>query len=605
MCGIVGVVGSDESVELIFNALKRLEYRGYDSSGIATINNGKINCEKASGKLGSLEKKMKSNPLSGSCAIGHTRWATHGAATVENAHPHVSENIAIVHNGIVENFQAIKDSFKKKWPIKGDTDSEILLYFIQEVYEEIKDPLKTLQYVLKKIDGNYSVAVLFDTDPNTIYAAKRGSPLVIGKADRGCIAVASDSLAISHITNNVIYLEDGDISVISPGKIKILNRYGESVERPNKVLDVPLDSSEKGDYSHYMLKEIYEQPESVQRTPSYIRDHTYIDRDIDWAKISSITIIACGTSYYAGMVAKYWFEQNSRIPVNVDVASEFRYRSAVLDDSGIAIVISQSGETIDTLSALKMCKESGMETIGIINVDESSIARMVDHKIITQAGPEIGVASTKAFTTQLATLALLSLYAGKECGVLSKIAYQKNYQDLLACHDLLNIITHDMSAVEKVAEKLTNVQHALFVGRGLNYPMALEGALKLKEISYIHAEGYAAGELKHGPIALLDSNMPVIVLCPSDEWFAKTESNIHEILARGASVYVMTDAQGAEEFVAKNHERLHVIVLPNIPEFLGPICYSVPMQLLAYHTAKNRGNDIDQPRNLAKSVTVE
>jgi glucosamine--fructose-6-phosphate aminotransferase (isomerizing) len=605
MCGIVGLVGNDEAVDLLFSALKRLEYRGYDSSGMAILDENGLHCRKASGKLEHLKSNIEEDLFKGSTVIGHTRWATHGPATLENAHPHMSPSMALVHNGIVENFHALRQQLTHPWEFKSSTDSEVLLYTLQEAYDELKDPLKALQHVLRKIEGNYSIALLVKNHPHTIFAAKRGSPLVIGKGEKGALALASDSLALSHITNEVIYLEDGDVAVLSPHSIQLFDEHNQAVKRPHKILDMPLGTTHKGDYAHFMLKEIYEQPEALQKTLSHLRDHTHIDTDLDWNGFSRLTVIACGTSYYAGMVAKYWFEHLARLHVDVEIASEFRYRSPVLDEKALAIVISQSGETIDTLSAVQMCKNAGMKTLAILNVEESSIARLVDYTLITQAGPEIGVASTKAFTTQLGSLALLALYAGKSRGSLSRIAYQKNYQDLLACHDLLSMILHDTQAIESVASKLTHVQHALFVGRGTNYPMAMEGALKLKEISYIHAEGYAAGELKHGPIALLDANMPVIVLAPFDSWFAKTASNIQEILCRGACVYVVTDAHGAQELKEEKNDRLHIIEIVNVPEFLTPLCYSIPMQLLAYHVANNRGNDVDQPRNLAKSVTVE
>ena len=607
MCGIVGVLGSGPVAGSIVDALKRLEYRGYDSAGVATLENGKIERRRAEGKLRNLETKLAAAPLSGSIGIGHTRWATHGKPTETNAHPHASRGLAVVHNGIIENFRALREELVAKgYSFATETDSEIAAFVVEDELGKGKPPAEAVHAALGRLRGAFALVYLFEGEDNLLIGAREGAPLAVGYGD-GEMYLGSDALALAPFTDRVTYLEEGDWVVLTRERADIRDASGKPAQR--RVQRSPAGSllAEKGNYRHFMAKEIHEQPEVVGHTLA-----RYIDMaamrlkpfawPVDPKTLSRISIIGCGTAYIAGLVAKYWIERFARAPVEIDVASEYRYREAPVEKNGLTIVISQSGETADTLASLRYVEENGSKTVGVVNVPDSSIARLTDVAAPTLAGPEIGVASTKAFTCQLAALAALAISLGKARGMIAEAAEQALVGELIATPSLLAEALKLEPAAEKLAHAVARARDVLYLGRGTAYPIALEGALKLKELSYIHAEGYAAGELKHGPIALIDEAMPVIVIAPRDAVFGKTVSNIQEVAAREGRIMLIGDKHAAEEAAVAIE---HFLPMPDMSANFAPIVYAVPVQMLAYHTAVIMGKDADQPRNLAKSVTVE
>lgn len=608
MCGIVGILGTKPVAPLLVDALKRLEYRGYDSAGIATINAGSLDRRRAEGKLVNLERHLDGAPLEGLVGIGHTRWATHGVPSVRNAHPHATSDVSVVHNGIIENFSELRDDLTKKGAqFESETDSEVIAHLISQELKEGANPKTAVQNSLTKLEGAFALAVLFKTNDDLIIAARRGSPIAVGHGE-GEMYIGSDAIALSPFTDQITYLEEGDWAVVTRSSLDIFDESGNSVERTMKRSNASAMMVDKGNYRHFMLKEIYEQPEVISHTLSHYLDFAnnstsdQPELPFDFKDLSRISITACGTAYYAGLIGKYWFERLARLPVDIDVASEFRYREAPLDKDGLSLFISQSGETADTLASLRYCRKNGQKIASIVNVAESTIARESDIIFPTLAGPEIGVASTKAFTCQLSVLASLAVRAGVERGVLDKAAEKEIVAALSAAPRLTSMALGLEDEIEGLARDLSKASHALYLGRGTNFPLAQEGALKLKEISYIHAEGYAAGELKHGPIALVDEEMPVVVIAPHDAVFEKTVSNMQEVAARGGQIILITNAAGAAKAEVETRK---TIVLPDVHPDVAPLIYSIPIQLLAYHTAVFMGTDVDQPRNLAKSVTVE
>ena len=607
MCGIIGVVGKNKVESLLLEGLRRLEYRGYDSSGIATLVNGKIDKRRASGKISNLSNLLKENPLLGSIGIAHTRWATHGAPNENNAHPHANDKVAIVHNGIIENYIELREELiSKGHKFYTETDSEVIVHLISQYIDEGIEAILAVRKSLKKLDGAFALGILLAGKEDILIAARQDSPLAIGYG-KDEMYLGSDALALAPLTDRIVYLENLDMAEISRDGIKIFDEDMNIVTRQETKTLMSGKAVEKGGFKHFMLKEIHEQPTVIGETlKSFIDPHNrnivFPKMDFDFTNIKKLSIIACGTSSYAAMVAKNWFEKYANIPTEVDIASEYRYRSHAYVENEAVIVISQSGETADTLAALNNAKKRNLKTLAIVNVLESSIARMADATVLTLAGPEIGVASTKAFTTQLATLACLTLFASECRKTLPKDIIIKLVEDLIELPALTaEVLTID-SSLNKIAKQLKNVKDVLYVGRGLSFPIALEGALKLKEISYIHAEAYAAGELKHGPIALVDDGVPVVALAPSDDLFSKTASNIEEVAARGAKIILISDKEGIKKL--SNIAAIN-LEMPMCNEFVLPILYSIPVQMLAYHTAVIKGTDVDQPRNLAKSVTVE
>jgi glucosamine--fructose-6-phosphate aminotransferase (isomerizing) len=608
MCGIVGIVGNKPVAERLVDALKRLEYRGYDSAGVATINDGKLDRRRAEGKLFNLETRLAGEPLPGNIGIAHTRWATHGVPNETNAHPHFVEGVAVVHNGIIENFSEIKEELAAEGAIfTTQTDTEVVAQLLAKYRRQGLGRREAMHEMLRHVTGAYALAVIFNDDPSTIMAARSGPPLAIGFGD-GEMFLGSDAIALSPFTNRIAYLHDGDWAVIGKQGAHIFDIDGNPVDRPVQISSASAYMIDKGNHRHFMEKEIYEQPEVISHALSHYVDfanHTVRDtaNEIDFANLRGLAISACGTAYLAGLVGKYWFERYARLPVEIDVASEFRYREMPLAKDQAALFISQSGETADTLASLRYCRDNGLKIGAVVNVKESTIARESNAVFPILAGPEIGVASTKAFTCQLAVLASLALAAGRARGTLTE-ADEKQLVKSLA--EMPRIMSQVLNAVqpqiEALSRDLSKFKDVLYLGRGTSYPLALEGALKLKEISYIHAEGYAAGELKHGPIALIDENMPVIVIAPFDRFFEKTVSNMQEVAARGGKIIFITDEKGA---AASKLPTMATIVLPVVAEIVSPMIYSIPIQLLAYHTAVFMGTDVDQPRNLAKSVTVE
>ncbi|MGN6515981.1 MAG: glutamine--fructose-6-phosphate transaminase (isomerizing) [Rhizomicrobium sp.] len=609
MCGIVGIAGRADAAPLILEALKRLEYRGYDSAGIATLSGGHIERRRAPGKLTNLEGTLAKHPLPGNTGIGHTRWATHGAPTETNAHPHVSARVAIVHNGIIENFKELRDELVRKGhKFESETDSEVCAHLVTDYLDQGKTPEEAAKEAVRRLTGAYGLAMIFRDEEGLVIGARKGSPLAVGYSDREAY-LGSDAFALAPFTNRVAYLEDGDIAVLHGPDVRIYNEAGQAANREIQITSASAGLVDKAGFRHFMAKEIHEQPEVVGHTLAHYIDATgpVVSLREKGAmdalkKASRLMISACGTSYYAASVGKYWFEKFARLGVEVDVASELRYREPVYPKDGVAIFISQSGETADTLAALRDAKAQGQTTIAIVNVKESSIAREADVVLQTFAGPEIGVASTKAFTCQLAVLAVLAIAAGRARGEIDKA------QEMKLCASLLETPRHMVefakqdAKVEALGAELAKARDVLYLGRGVNYPLALEGALKLKEISYIHAEGYAAGEMKHGPIALIDENVPIIVMAPHDAVFEKTISNMQESMARGGKVVLISDARGIS---AAGQQVWATIEVPETDALIAPLVYSLPMQMLAYHTAVAKGTDVDQPRNLAKSVTVE
>lgn len=608
MCGIVGILSKEKSASpLLVEGLKRLEYRGYDSAGIATVVNGKLERRRAEGKLINLAEKLKKEPIGGTTGIGHTRWATHGNAVEKNAHPHITDSVAVVHNGIIENYQELKEELlKSQFRFESDTDTEVIAHLVTFYLRQGMSPQDAVDAALVRLRGAFSVAMIFSGQNDLMIGARFGTPLAIGYG-KGEMFLASDSYALAPLTDKICFLEDGDRVELSRSGANIRTLDGKKVEREIRVTAQSGAMMGKGEYRHYMLKEIHEQPAVIGDTlNTYINPatgHISLPEDIlDIANASRITISACGTAYYAGFVAKYWLEQVARIPVEIDIASEFRYREAPMPKGGAAIFISQSGETLDTLEALRYSKRQGQKIVSLLNTIESTIERESHHVLRTLAGPEIGVASTKAFTTQLTTLACLSIALGCKNGSIS-IEREKQLTNALreVPARVADILGHDKK-IQEIAKAISEARDVLYMGRGTSYPIALEGALKLKEISYIHAEGYAAGEMKHGPIALIDENVPIIVVAPHDALFEKTASNTQEMIARGGKVLLISDKKGIEKL---KDSATWTIEIPEIDPFVAPILYTIPVQLLAYHAAVIKGTDVDQPRNLAKSVTVE
>ncbi|WP_228243144.1 glutamine--fructose-6-phosphate transaminase (isomerizing) [Porphyrobacter sp. GA68] len=607
MCGIIGIVGREPVAARLVEGLRRMEYRGYDSAGVCTIDQGALIRRRAEGKLARLEEELEHNPAPGIIGIAHTRWATHGAPTARNAHPHATEHLALVHNGIIENYKELRAELQEEGrQLESETDSEVVAHLVSREVEQGAAPADAVQAVLPRLRGAFAIAITFRDHPDLLIGARRGSPLVVGFGE-GETFLGSDALALAPLTQRITYLEEGDWVVISRSEAVIFDEQNRQVDRPVTQSGASAAAIEKGNYRHFMQKEIYEQPTVVAQTlGSYIRqaDSTVAlpQFDFDLSTIKRVTIVACGTSFYAAMVAKYWFERFARLPVDLDVASEFRYRDPVLEQGGLALFISQSGETADTLAALRHCKAQG-QTIGVVvNVPTSSMAREADLLLPTHAGPEIGVASTKAFTCQLAVLAALAAHLAVKRGYMSRAEEQEVVRHLLEAPAGINAALDHDDDIAAIAPLIAPARDVLYLGRGPDYPLALEGALKLKEISYIHAEGYASGEMKHGPIALIDDNVPVIVLAPSGPLFEKTVSNMEEVRARGGKIVLISDAAG---LAAAGEGCLATIQMPDVHPLIAPIVYAVPVQLLAYHVAVVKGTDVDQPRNLAKSVTVE
>lgn len=610
MCGIVGILGTEPVAEDIVDSLRRLEYRGYDSAGVATLENGSLTRLRAEGKLKNLAAKLAAQPLSGHAGIGHTRWATHGAPTERNAHPHAAGKVAVVHNGIIENFRELRDALSANGAnFETETDTEVVAQAVAAQMRGGASPGDAVRAILPTLEGAFGLAFLFEDHPDLMIAARKGSPLAVGHGEaKGAMYIGSDAIALSPFTNEITYLEEGDTAFISRAGLIVEDDSGAVVQRSKQISEARAYVIDKGHHRHFMAKEIAEQPEVVGHTLARYIDLTknrmaLPDSPVDLSSINRLTMTACGTAFLAGMTAKYWCERFARIPVDIDVASEFRYREIPLSPGGMSVFISQSGETADTLASLRYCKDGAQTITSIVNVPESSIARDSDMLLPTLAGPEVSVASTKAFTCQLAVLACLSIGLGRAKGVLTEDDEDRLVSALVEAPRLMNDVMGLGPQIEAICrEVLLHASHALFLGRGTNYPLAMEGALKLKEISYIHAEGYAAGELKHGPIALVDKDMPVIVIAPFDRVFEKTVSNMEEVAARGGKIILITDQKGAD---AISSEAVSKIIMPDMPATITPLVYAVPLQLMAYHTAVMRGTDVDQPRNLAKSVTVE
>src|SRR5271166_674013 len=609
MCGIVGILGREPVAPLLVDALKRLEYRGYDSAGVATLEEGgELARRRAKGKLRNLEARLAREPLEGTVGIGHTRWATHGRPTETNAHPHATDRLAVVHNGIIENFRELREELEKKGAKFGsETDTEVVAHLVTQEMKNGHSPAEAVAAALPRLRGAFALAFLFAGEENLLIGARKGSPLAIGYGE-GEMFLGSDAIALSPFTDAISYLEDGDSAVLTRNAVDVRDAKGSKVERTVLRSSASAFLIDKGNYRHFMAKEIHEQPEVVVHTLAHYLDMATervalgVDLPFDLRALERVSISACGTSYYAGLVAKYWFERFARLPVEIDVASEFRYREAPLAAGGLAIFVSQSGETADTLATLRYAKEQRQHTLAIVNVPTSTIARESDVVMPTLAGPEICVASSKAFTCQLAVLACLAVAAGRARGILSDVDERTLVRALIEVPRLMTETLALEPQIERLAVDLAKSRNVLYLGRGTSFPLALEGALKLKEISYIHAEGYAAGELKHGPIALIDENMPVIVIAPFDRVFEKTLSNMQEVAARRGKIILITDPKGAHEV---HGDGLPTIILPAMPATVTPLVYAIPVQLIAYHTAVEMGTDVDQPRNLAKSVTVE
>ena len=608
MCGIIGIIGHEPVAPLLIDALKRLEYRGYDSAGIATLEHGVLARRRAEGKLKNLEQRLAREPLAGTIGIGHTRWATHGRPTENNAHPHATDRLAVVHNGIIENFAELRRELESKGAkFATETDTEVIAHLVSEELKRGRSPVEAVNASLPRLRGAFALAFLFAGEENLLIGARKGSPLAIGFGD-DAMYIGSDAIALAPFTDTVSYLEDGDWVVVSDKGAEVHDANGNSVHRAVLKSQASVMLIDKGNHRHFMAKEIHEQPEVVGHTLAHYLDMVAERVDLpmalpfDFPALKRVSIAACGTAYYAGMVARYWFERLAHLPVEVDIASEFRYRESPLDPGALSIFISQSGETADTLASLRYAREHKQHVLSVLNVPNSTIARESDIVMPTLAGPEIGVASTKAFTCQLAALVTLAIAAGRARGVLSAADEKRLVRALIEVPRHLTEALALEPQIEQLARDLAKSRDVLYLGRGTSYPIALEGALKLKEISYIHAEGYAAGELKHGPIALVDEGMPVVVIAPYDQVFEKTVSNMQEVAARGGRLILMTDAKGAAFAAGQSWVTL---TLPTMPATVGPLVYAVPVQLIAYHAAVALGTDVDQPRNLAKSVTVE
>ena len=614
MCGIVGILGKAPVAEQLVDALKRLEYRGYDSAGVATLERGALTRRRAEGKLRNLETRLANEPLSGTIGIGHTRWATHGKPTESNAHPHATDRLAVVHNGIIENFRELRQELEKKGAKFGsETDTEVVAHLVTDEMNKGRTPVEAVRAALPRLRGAFALAFLFAGEENLLIGARKGSPLAVGHGD-GEMFLGSDAIALAPFTDAISYLDDGDFAVVTRKGVEVRDSNGREVERPVIKSSASAMLVDKGNHRHFMAKEIHEQPEVVGHTLAHYLDMNNervvlpMALPFDFRKIERVAISACGTAYYAGLIAKYWFERFARLPVEIDVASEFRYREAPFQPGNLAVFVSQSGETADTLATLRYAREQKQHVLSIVNVPTSTIARESDAVMPTLAGPEIGVASTKAFTCQLAALLCLAVAAGRARGVLTEDDEHNIVRAMIEVPRHIAEALQLEPKIEVLARDLAKCSDVLYLGRGTAYPIALEGALKLKEISYIHAEGYAAGELKHGPIALIDETMPVVVVAPFDKSnrregvFEKTVSNMQEVAARGGKIILITDPKGAAEASALS---LTTLVLPDMATIVTPIVYAIPVQLIAYHTAVIMGTDVDQPRNLAKSVTVE
>ena len=607
MCGIVGILGTRPAAPLLLDALKRLEYRGYDSAGVATLEDGRLTRRRAEGKLRNLEAKLDASPLGGRSGIGHTRWATHGKPTETNAHPHATGRLALVHNGIIENYRELKEELTAAGcRFDTETDTEVIAHLVTRNLDDGMSAEDAVAAALGRLEGAFALAILFEGEDDLMIGARRGSPLAIGHGD-GEVYFGSDAIALASLTDRITYLDDGDWAVARRGAVTIHDAAGSVVERPMvRTLATSL-LIDKGNHRHFMAKEIYEQPEVVGHTLAHYLDFATGRSampegcDIDFASLDRISITACGTAFYAGLVGKYWFERFARLPVDIDIASEFRYREQPLSPGGLSIVVSQSGETADTLASLRYARSQGQRVAAVVNVQESTIARESDVVLPTLAGPEIGVASTKAFTCQLSALACLTLALGRARGTISEALERELVAALTEVPRHIASLIRDEAQYVAMAHDLSRAQDVLYLGRGASFAIALEGALKLKEISYLHAEGYAAGELKHGPIALIDETVPVVVVAPRDALFEKTVSNMQEVAARGGRIILISDA-GADEVGA---ELMHHVQTPVVHPFVAPIVLAIPVQLIAYHAATLMGTDVDQPRNLAKSVTVE
>ena len=608
MCGIVGFVGRGPAAAPILDALRRLEYRGYNSAGIATIERGVLTRRRAVGKLRNLENRLTCEPLRGRIGIGHTRWATHGRPNEENAHPHAVDGVAVVHNGIIENHRELRDELERAGArFVTETDSEVIAHLVDQQLKKGCEPVEAVRAALPRLEGAFALAFLFEGYENLIIGARKGSPLAVGYG-RGEMYLGSDAIALAPMTDMISYLEDGDLAVVTRQGIDFFNMKGECLQRPPARIAASTIAAYKGEHRHFMLKEIHEQPRVVGQTLAQ-----YIDiassrikmpdlAELNFRDINRVSITACGTAFYAGLIARYWFERYAGLPVEIDIASEFRYRKVPFDPGNLAIFVSQSGETADTLASLEFAKAHGQRLLSVVNVPSSTMARASQIVLPTLAGPEVGVASTKAFTCQLATLACLAIAAGRDRGVLSADEEATLVRALADVPGQMTCALQLEPKIRQLARKIATSRNALFIGRGTNYPLALEGALKLKEITYIHAEGYAAGELKHGPIALIEKDLPVVVIAPGDATFEKTMSNMHEVIAREGRTILLTDQKGAS---LASPSSWALLALPDVPELAAPLVFAVPLQLLAYHTALVLGTDVDQPRNLAKSVTVE
>ena len=607
MCGIVGVLGEHEAAPLLVESLKRLEYRGYDSAGIATVDKGRLGRRRAVGKLVNLSDRLVHEPLTGKAGIGHTRWATHGAPNENNAHPHSTRQVAVVHNGIIENYRELREELAAKGiGYETDTDTETVALLTQAYLDEGQSPREAALSTVGRLTGAYALCFLFEGEEDLLIAARQGSPLAIGYGS-GEMFIGSDAIALAPLTDQITYLEEGDFAFVTRTQVEILDAARRPANREIKTVEIETGQIDKGGYKHFMSKEIAEQPRVLTEVIGYYLsdDATRInlpENGFDFKTIDRLTMVACGTAFYACLTAKYWFEQIAGMPVEVDIASEFRYREPPITERTAALFVSQSGETADTLAALRYCEGKADSILSVVNVPTSSIARESNLALPIMAGPEIGVASTKAFTCQLTVLYLMALKAAHDKGRLSDTELADRLSELRSLPSAVNAALALDKSLAHAGLKLSEAQDVLFLGRGLMYPLALEGALKLKEISYIHAEAYASGELKHGPIALIDKSMPVVVKAPRDTLFEKTVSNMQEVMARDGKVILITDAAGAAE---AGDEAWITIVMPTVPAALSPILYAIPAQLLAYHTAVAKGTDVDQPRNLAKSVTVE
>jgi len=608
MCGIVGILGTEPVAGQLVDALKRLEYRGYDSAGVATLEAGALTRQRAEGKLRNLQTRLEREPLKGTTGIGHTRWATHGRPNETNAHPHATDRVAVVHNGIIENFRELREELEGKGAkFSTETDTEVVAHLVTVEMNQGRSPVEAVKAALPRLRGAFALAFLFAGEDDLLIGARQGPPLAVGYGD-GEMYLGSDAIALAPFTDTISYLEDGDWAVVRHGGAEIHDSDGRVVKREVLKSNASAFLVDKGNHRHFMAKEIHEQPEVVGHTLAHYLDMAQEQVRLpgtlpfDWRKLGRVAISACGTAYYAGLVGKYWFERFARIPVEIDIASEFRYREAPLNPGDLAIFVSQSGETADTLASLRYARDTKQHVLSVVNAQGSTIARESDVVMPTLAGPEIGVASTKAFTCQLATLACLAIAAGRARGTLSEQDECRLVHALIEVPRLMNEALRLEPQIERLAQGLAKSRDVLYLGRGTSFPLALEGALKLKEISYIHAEGYAGGELKHGPIALIDERMPVIVIAPHDRVFEKTVSNMQEVAARGGRIILVTDPKGAREASVQS---LLTLALPEMPATVTPLVYAIPVQLMAYHTAVLMGTDVDQPRNLAKSVTVE